>query len=179
MQTIRLSTWIDAPVERCFKLLLSVDLREKLMAKSRETAEDGVTSGLMGPGDRVVWRGWHLGWRRRHEALIDVWRPYTYFREVRVSGAFEVFEHEHHLAPFNGGTRLRDEVRFAAPMGVAGRMVERLVLRDYLTELLRQRNAGLRRVAQGEGWKEYLKGAAEIPMAPYRHGERTGAMLVQ
>jgi ligand-binding SRPBCC domain-containing protein len=159
MQTIRLTTWIQAPVERCFNLSVSVDLHLASAARSGEVVVCGVASGLMGPGDRVRWRGRHFGVKWNHEALIDGWRPCSYFRDVMVEGAFAMFEHEHHFAPLNDGTRMRDEVRFAAPMGWMGKMTERTLLRRHLTKFLQERNAVIKRVAESEEWRQYLDGS--------------------
>ena len=60
METIRLATWIDAPVERCFLLSLSVDLHVA-SARSQEKAVEGVTAGLIGEGDTVTFQGHDFG----------------------------------------------------------------------------------------------------------------------
>jgi hypothetical protein len=51
---------------------------------------------------------------------------------------------------------MHDELRFSAPLGVLGSMVERLVLRSYLIHFLRDRNKFDRLVAESEMWREYL-----------------------
>ncbi len=159
MQTIRLTTWIDAPVERCFKLATSIDLHLASAAQTQEKAVGGVTSGLIGEGETVQWQGRHLGRLRTHTSRIDGWRPYSYFRDVMVEGSFALFEHEHHFAVMDDGTRMRDEIRFAAP-GVLGRMAERMFVKKHLIEFLKQRNAVIKRVAESEEWRTYLEQSA-------------------
>ena len=51
---------------------------------------------------------------------------------------------------------MKDELRFSAPFGVLGLIVERLVLRNYLTRFLFERNQFLKHVAESEMWREYL-----------------------
>ena len=157
MQTIRITTMIAAPVDRCFKLSTSIDLHMAAAQSTKETAIDGVTTGLIRQGETVEWRARHFGLMLKHKSLIDAWRPYTYFRDVMVDGAFEVFQHDHHFAPMNDGTRMRDELRFSAPMGLLGRLAEKLFLRRHLTRFIRRRNALLKRVAESEEWRQYLK----------------------
>ena len=128
METIRLVTWVDAPVERCFKLSLSVDLHLEALRKTRERAVDGVTTGLIGAGETVKWSGRHFGRRWSHTSVVDAYRPFLFFRDVMVKGAFKHFEHEHHFAALDDGTRIREEIRFSAPMGLLGRLAEKAFL---------------------------------------------------
>jgi ligand-binding SRPBCC domain-containing protein len=156
MKTIRLTTLIAAPVDRCFKLSTSVDLHMAAAKRAGEVAIDGVTSGLMREGERVTWRGRHFGLKLTHESLLEISRPYSYFRDVMVRGAFAMFEHEHYFAPMNDGTRMRDELRFAAPLGPLGWLAERMFLKRHLTKFLRRRNAVLKEVAESDQWRRYL-----------------------
>jgi hypothetical protein len=51
---------------------------------------------------------------------------------------------------------MRDELRFAAPLGVLGSVVERLVLRDHLARFLLERNKFVKQIAESEMWRQYL-----------------------
>jgi hypothetical protein len=157
METIRLATWIDAPVERCFLLSLSIDLHVASAGNSLEMAIGGVTSGLIGEGETVTFRGRHLGALRQHTSRIDVLRPHSYFRDVMVSGSFRHFVHEHHFATMDDGTRMRDEIQFSVPWGPVGRILARKRLKAFLME----RNAVIKRVAESEEWRRYLESGVE------------------
>jgi ligand-binding SRPBCC domain-containing protein len=170
MEIIRVSTWMDAPMERCFKLATSIDLHMASTAQTGEKAIGGVTSGLLREGEFVQWKGRHFGKMFTHTSKIDGWRPYTYFRDVMVDGSFVRFEHEHHFALMDDGTRMRDEIRFAAPYGMLGRMAEKTVLRRHLTKLLRQRNALIKRVAESEEWRQYLERTGVVTPGSTRSG---------
>jgi ligand-binding SRPBCC domain-containing protein len=167
MDTIRLETWIDAPVERCFLLCLSVDLHLASARSSREQAVEGVTTGLISEGETVTFRGRHLGVKLRHKSRIDALRPYSYFRDVMVSGVFSHFEHEHHFAAMDDGTRLRDEIRFSAPWGALGRLATKIVVRRHLVAFLLKRNEVIKQVAESNDWHRYLDGqSVTISVAP-------------
>jgi ligand-binding SRPBCC domain-containing protein len=161
MDMIRLTTWIDAPIERCFKLSTSVELHVASTAGTKEKAIDGVTTGLIGEGETVTWSGRHFGMRLRHTSRIDEWRPYSYFRDVMVDGVFQCYEHQHFFAVMDDGTRMRDEVRFAAPWGPLGRLATKILVRKHLTELLVRRNAAIKQVAESGDWHRYLDGVRE------------------
>jgi len=162
MVTIRLNTWVDAPVERCFRLATSVDFHVALAKPMKEKAIDGVTAGLMRVGQTITWHGRHFGVRLTQTTRMEALRPFAYFRDVMVDGAFKYYVHEHHFAAMDDGTRVRDEVRFAAPLGPLGTILESLVLRRYLTALLKWRNLALKRVAESEEWHKYLDEPAEV-----------------
>jgi ligand-binding SRPBCC domain-containing protein len=157
METIRLATWIDAPVERCFLLSLSIDLHLASAGRTREQAIDGVTTGLIGEGETVTFQGRHFGMRLRHTSRIEMLRPYSYFRDVMVAGAFRHFEHEHHFAAMDDGTRMRDEIRFSTGWGAIGRILARRRLMAFLIE----RSEAIRRVAESEEWRRYLTNMVE------------------
>lgn len=159
MITIHLSTPIAAPRERVFDLTRSIDLHSRSLSWTREVPVAGRTSGLIGMGETVTWRAWHLGLRQRLTSRISAYDRPAYFQDVMVRGAFAWMEHDHWFdAAPEGGTVLRDEFRFAAPLGVLGRIAEALVLRRYMTRFLQRRNAVIRRVAESDEWKEFVPG---------------------
>jgi len=115
---------------------------------------------MIGPGETVTWRGRHFGLMLTHTSLIDRYDRPRYFRDLMVNGAFKSFEHQHFFDALpQGGTLMRDELRFAAPLGPLGWLAEVLVLRTYMTRFLRQRNGVIRVVAESEtgGWRRYIK----------------------
>jgi ligand-binding SRPBCC domain-containing protein len=155
--TLRLSTPIAAPPERVFDLARSIDLHHRSLDWTHEVPVAGRTSGLIGLDEWVTWRAWHLGVRQRLTSRISAFDRPRYFQDVMVRGAFAWMEHDHWFdAAPGGGTVLRDEMRFAAPLGILGRAVERLVLRRYMTRFLERRNAVIQRVAESEAWRELL-----------------------
>lgn len=157
MITIRLSTRIAAPRERVFDLTRSIDLHTRSLDWTREVPVAGRTSGLIGLDETVTWRAWHLGVRQRLTSRISAYDRPRYFQDVMVRGAFAWMEHDHWFdAAPGGGTVLRDEFRFAAPLSVLGRIAETLVLRRYMTRFLERRNAVIKRVAESDEWREFV-----------------------
>lgn len=151
MKKIRLETRINAPVERCFKLALSVDLHAAPTRKAHEHA----ARALLGVGDTITWISRQFGLRFRYTTLIDRCRPHIYFRDIMVKGMFLSFEHEHHFAPMNEGTRMRDELRFSASGPLAWAIEP--VLRRHLIKLLKRRNVIIKQTAQSAAWRRYLE----------------------
>jgi ligand-binding SRPBCC domain-containing protein len=157
METIRFSTWIDAPVERCFLLSLNVALHVASARSTNAKVIAGVREGLIRQGETVTFQGGHLGLRWRYTSLIDILRPYSYFHDVMTEGPFERFEHEHHFATMDDGTRIRDEIRFSLGGGTLRRLTTKMFVRKDLTEFVFRRNAEIKRVAESEEWRRYLE----------------------
>jgi ligand-binding SRPBCC domain-containing protein len=151
METIRVATWIDAPVERCFLLSLSIDLHVASVRVTRKKVKGRVRTGLISEGETVTFRGRPFG-VLGHTSRIDQMRPYSYFRDVMIAGPFRHFVHEHHFAAMDDGTRIRDEVRFSSRWGPLGRILARRRLKAFLME----RGAVIKRVAESDEWRRYL-----------------------
>jgi ligand-binding SRPBCC domain-containing protein len=160
MATIELVTRIAAPVERCFLLSLSIDLHVDSASRSSERAVAGVTRGIIGPGEEVTWEARHFGVTQRLTSRITAYEAPRYFQDSMVRGAFRRFEHDHHFEADDAGTRMIDRLSFASPAGPLGRLVDRWVLRGYLTGFLRERNDVIRRAAETDAWRRYLPSAA-------------------
>jgi len=165
MVTIKSTTIVQAPMERCFCLAVSIDLQ---MAATGHTAIAGVTKGLIGAGDTVTWQGRSMGRKVTHQSVIDVWRPHTYFRDIMVEGEFLSYEHDHHFAPLNDTTRIRDEIRFITPKGLLGKLAERFFLREEIGTMLRQRNALIKKAAESDLWHAFLDGQTELNMRVFQ-----------
>ena len=149
MPVIVLRTTVAAPPSRCFDLSRDVDLHQRSTAASRERAVGGVTSGLLGPGDEVTWEATHFGVRQRLTWRITEFEPPRRFVDEMVHGAFRRFRHEHQfLALEGGGTEMLDTFDYTSPLGPLGRLADVLFLRQYMSRLLRRRNAYLKREAE-------------------------------
>ena len=155
---------IDAPPERVFDLARSIDFHSVSLSHTGEEAVGGRTSGLIELGESVTWRARHFGVRQHLTSRISAFDRPHYFQDTMVRGAFAWMVHEHYFdAAPDGGTVLRDEFRFAAPLGILGRIAERLVLRRYMTHFLLTRNAVLKRTAESNEWKQFLDGTSGAP----------------
>ena len=81
---------IRAPIERCFDLARSVEVHRAGNIHFGEVAVAmaGVTSGLIGLGQRVTWRAKHLGvWQQLTSEITAMDRP-TYFQDTMIRGAW-------------------------------------------------------------------------------------------
>jgi ligand-binding SRPBCC domain-containing protein len=140
-------TFVAAPPEAVFDLELDVAAHTESLAFSRETVV-GPHSPRLADGDRVTWRARHLGLYWTMTVRICAYnRPWS-FTDEQVAGPFAAFRHVHTFYPGDGGTDMVDEISFAAPAGILGRLAERLVITRYLTRMIEARNEYLRRRAE-------------------------------
>jgi hypothetical protein len=78
MVTIEDSRVIRAPIERCFDLARSVEvhLAGNIHSGEQAVATAGITSGLIGPGQRVTWRAKHFGvWHKLTSEITGMDQP--------------------------------------------------------------------------------------------------------
>jgi hypothetical protein len=79
MSTIELITLIEAPVETCFQLSLSIDLELKAAKAHHIKAVSGVTSGIIGAGQRVGWETKQFGITVSHVSEITGFEQPLFF----------------------------------------------------------------------------------------------------
>ncbi|MFB6172449.1 MAG: SRPBCC family protein [Haloarculaceae archaeon] len=154
MARIRLTTRVDAPRERVFDLARSVPFHVDSMRETDERVVDGVASGLLDAGDRLTFRGRHLGLTWDLSAtVVALDRPRS-FRDEMTAGPFAWLAHDHRFRD-EGETVVVDEVDFGAPLRPLGRLADPVVA-FHLRRTLARRNRRLKRAAEGDRWRDYL-----------------------
>jgi hypothetical protein len=159
MITLEEITIVRAPVERCFDLARSVEvhLAGNVHCGEQAVATGGVTSGLVGLGECVTWRAKHfLVWHRLTSEITQMERP-AHFQDVKVHGIFPFMRHDHFFRSITSSeTEMRDVFAFAAPLPLLGLLAEIIFLRRYMRNLLRERNAAIKQIAESNQWQRYL-----------------------
>lgn len=148
MALIRLETYINAPIERCFDLSCSVDLHHNSVAYTHERPVAGVTSGMMKLGDTVTWEAVHFGIKQHLASQITAYERPCRFTDEMLRGAFRDITHLHEFVPQPQGTLMIDLFTFHAPLGFLGKLAETLFLTHYMKGLLLTRNKYLKQVAE-------------------------------
>ncbi|WP_153798291.1 SRPBCC family protein [Foetidibacter luteolus] len=156
MPTIRLSTSINAPVERVFNLARSINLHTASMQHTKELAIAGKTSGLIEEGESVTWQAKHLFKTRTLTTKITAMAPYRFFTDEMTEGDFIMMKHEHHFIQQGNHTLMTDVFTFQSPYGILGKAVNGLFLTGYMTRLLNKRNSVIKTTAEGTGWQKLL-----------------------
>lgn len=150
MPIIRLETYIEASQETVFDLSRDIDLHQVSTAHTNEKAVAGKTSGLLELNESVTWEARHFGILQRLTSKITKMDRPSYFVDEMVSGAFKSFRHEHIFESKGKGTLMTDVFTYVSPVGVVGKVADGLFLRDYMKELLVQRNEVIKKYAEGK-----------------------------
>jgi ligand-binding SRPBCC domain-containing protein len=66
---------------------------------------------------------------------IETWLPGRRFEDRQVRGPYRLWHHRHTFEPCDGGTRVRDLVRYAMPLGPLGRLAHAAVVRRDLERI--------------------------------------------
>ncbi len=156
MSIIKLETEINAPVERVFDLARSIDLHKDSMSKYKEKAIAGRTSGLIEMNETVTWEATHFGVRQKLTSKITAFDRPRYFRDSLVQGAFKRFDHDHYFEATDNQTLIKDVFDFDSPLGILGNIADFLFVESHLREMLEERNALIKRVAESEDWRNFL-----------------------
>lgn len=137
------TTLTSMPKAQLFDLAHSIDAHQDSIAQSREKAVAGVISGLISLGEEVTWRAWHFGLPLRMTTRITQMLAPDNFIDEQVKGPFLRFRHIHAFSEDSEGTTMIDRIEFAAPFGLIGRVVQKLVLAGYMHKLIEARNRHL------------------------------------
>ena len=146
MPKIHLETYVAAPIELCFDLNLNVQMHE---AAGHGRAVGGVTQGQLRLGDTVTWEAVHFCVRQRLTSkIVSCERPDMFVDEMQ-RGAFARWRHTHRFIESGGGaTLIIDDVDYASPLGLLGKIADALFLKNYMTRFLVRHNAQFKCMAE-------------------------------
>ncbi len=148
-----LRTHINAPAEVCFDLMRDVRLHTETTVETDEKVVACVTDGKIGLGQTVTFEGTHFGMRQRLTVkVVEFERPRLFVDEM-IEGRFQAFKHIHEFMERDGGTLMIDTLEWTSPLGILGRLVDKLFLERHLCDLVTTRNARLKQIAEQQAAK--------------------------
>lgn len=113
-----------------------------------ERAVAGVTEGMIGLGQTVTFEGRHFGFRQRLTVRVTEFERPTLLVDGMTEGNFHSFKHIHEFVTVRSGTLMRDRLIWTSPFGIMGRVVDQLLLKRHLRELVTKRNLRLKQLAE-------------------------------
>jgi len=147
VESVRIETWIACRPERAFDLARDVDFHPETAGA---TAEKVVRTPrrFVELNDEVTFQARHLGitWQLTSR-IVNYARPEV-FTDRMTRGPFRFFEHRHEFHAKDGGTLMIDRLEFEAPLGVLGRIADRLVLQSHMTAFLGTRAQAIKQAAE-------------------------------
>jgi ligand-binding SRPBCC domain-containing protein len=97
----------------------------------------------MARGTRIDYRLRLHGFPLRWTSEITAWEPPRRFVDEQVRGPYRVWIHQHTFEERDGGTVVRDDVRYAVP---GGALIDRLFVRPDLRKVFEYRHSRLREI---------------------------------
>jgi ligand-binding SRPBCC domain-containing protein len=151
MTTIRLSTIINAPAEKCFDVSRDIKIHELSTQRTNERAIAGKTSGLCELNDEITWEATHLGVRQKLTVRITKMNKPVFFEDAMLNGAFKSMRHEHHFSQGGSKTEMTDIFMYEVPFGFLGGLFNRIILKKYMTKFLLARNQIIKELSENTG----------------------------
>lgn len=148
MPEILIETQIHAPAEKCFDLMRDIRIHTETTMETDESAVAGVTEGMIGPGQTVTFEGKHFGFKQRLTVRVTEFERPTLFVDEMTEGNFRSFKHIHEFVTVRSGTLMRDRLIWTSPFGIVGRIVDELLLKRHLRDLVSKRNLRLKQLAE-------------------------------
>ncbi len=72
------------------------------------------------------------------------------------TGVFRRFDHDHWFASRADVTVARDRFDFTSPLGVLGRLADRLLVERHLRNFLVHRIHTIRELAESQAWRQFV-----------------------
>lgn len=133
--TLRREQWIARPIDEVFAFFAAAhNLEEitppwlafKILSMSTESIEEGSTIRY-----RLRLHGIPVHWTTN----IREWNPPHCFVDEQTKGPYKLWRHTHRFEAHGGRTRMIDEVQYALPFGVVGRLVHALKVRRDVSRI--------------------------------------------
>jgi ligand-binding SRPBCC domain-containing protein len=93
----------------------------------------------MRAGTRIDYRIRVHGFPMRWVSEIQTWQPPREFVDVQLRGPYSSWEHTHRFESVDGGTVMRDTVRYSLPFGPIGRLAHAWVVKSDLEAIFNHR----------------------------------------
>jgi ligand-binding SRPBCC domain-containing protein len=85
---------------------------------------------------------------------IEEWEPGLRFVDTQIRGPYRLWHHTHTFEAHSDGTLVRDRVRYAIPLGPAGELAHRLLVRRDLERIFDHRQAAVAQRLDGRSRPE-------------------------
>ena len=124
----------------------SVTRLEKITPKFLNFRVRGTTTNQIEDGTLIDYSLRLHGVPLRWQSRIESWKPNQVFVDVQTRGPYRLWHHMHEFQEENGGTLIRDKVRYELPFGSLGDLLTGRWVRHDLEEVFRFRRERIARL---------------------------------
>ena len=145
--------WIPRPIEDVFAFFADARNLEAITPPWLGFQILSPEPIAMRSGARILYQlRWH-GFPVRWVTEIQTWNPPTEFIDVQARGPYRLWHHTHRFQPVDGGTLMRDVVRYALPLGPLGRLAHAWLVKSDLKAIFDYRAAKVSEIL--EAWSAH------------------------
>ena len=142
----RAEQYVPRPIEEVFEFFSKAENLQKLTPDWLHFRILSVEPQPVGKGTLIRyslrWRIFPIRWTTE----ITEWQPPNRFVDVQLKGPYKLWRHEHRFVAEGIGTRIFDEVQYALPFGVLGRIARRLKVRGDVEKIFAYRREAVRKL---------------------------------
>ncbi len=154
---LRCEDWLPCPRDQVFSFFGDAYNLERI-------TPDFLHFKVLGTSDTEIRRGTTIDYRLRLHGIpftwrtvIDEWIPGVRFVDRQRKGPFKLWHHTHEFESRDGGTVIRDRVRYDLPLGVLGRVVAGSIVRRDVEEIFRHRQLQTRSIFKADSGPHSLR----------------------
>jgi ligand-binding SRPBCC domain-containing protein len=137
--TLQREQWVARPIDEVFEFFsnaVNLELLTPPWLKFQIVTPQPVT---MAAGTLIENRiHWHFI-RMRWISEIVEWSPPTRFVDIELKGPYKMWHHTHSFVADRNGTTIRDDIRYALPLGILGVIANWLSVRRDLERIFEYR----------------------------------------
>jgi ligand-binding SRPBCC domain-containing protein len=100
---------------------------------------------------RIQWLGMPMGWK----TVISEYQPPLLFVDEQASGPYTLWRHRHTFEASEQGTRVKDQVEYALPLGPLGALAHSLLVRWQVLGIFQYRQEQLGKIF-GSGTRQTI-----------------------
>jgi ligand-binding SRPBCC domain-containing protein len=131
--------WIQRPIDEVFSFFSEARNLEEITPPWVGFRILSMSTGSIQEGTEIRYRlrlhGVPIHWLTE----ILEWNPPYKFVDVQRSGPYKLWRHTHEFEAVDGGTRMIDNVEYALPFGVLGRIAHAMMVRRDVQQIFNYR----------------------------------------
>ena len=139
MYLLEREQWVPRPIEEVFTFFSDAKNLEVITPAWLGFRILSPAPIVMRPGARIDYRISLHGVPLRWVTEIESWDPPSEFVDVQLRGPYRLWYHTHRFEPVDGGTLMRDVVRYVLPFGLLGRLAHAVRVKPDLDAIFEYR----------------------------------------
>jgi ligand-binding SRPBCC domain-containing protein len=138
--------WIPRPLPAVFEFFSRADNLERI-------TPPWLLFRILTPGPIEMRKGVTIAYGLRMRGIplrwlteIESWNPPFEFVDVQAKGPYKLWRHTHRFSEVAGGTLITDEINYALPFGLLGRLVHHIQVARDLSQIFDYRAHQVRKL---------------------------------